>query len=129
MLHEMFGFSLESRAEGVAAIDPNGNLSDVRFPGGGTIGHCALLLLRYLRETETPLDVVETFVAELGALHSKHWSKDLTGATDRLTREVLSLLEMHRLVLINDGAVIALPAARRFAPEVTVTNDDQSALW
>jgi uncharacterized protein (TIGR02678 family) len=129
MLDEMFGFTLESRAEGVAAIDPNGNLSDVRFPSGGTVGHCALLLLEYLRETSTPLDEVETFVAELAALHNKHWSKDLTAATDRLTREVLSLLQMQRLVHVENAMVIALPAARRFSPEITVTNDEQGALW
>lgn len=130
MLDEMFGFSLESRAEGIAAIDPNGNLSDVRFPSGGTVGHCALLLLGYLGETSAPLEIVETFVAELGARHSKHWSKDLTGSTDRLAREVLLLLETQRLIRVEDEMVIALPAARRFAPpEVTVTTDEQGALW
>jgi uncharacterized protein (TIGR02678 family) len=125
----MFGFSLESRAEGVAAIDPSGNLSDVRFPSGGTVGHCALLVLAYLGETATPLEVFESFVVELGAIHNKHWSKDLTGAPDRLTREVLMLLTMHQLVQVDEQMVTMLPAARRFAPEVTVTNDDQGSLW
>jgi uncharacterized protein (TIGR02678 family) len=129
MLDEMFGFSLESRAEGVAAIDPSGNLSDVRFPSGGTVGHCALLVLAYLGETSIPLDAFESFVVELGVIHNKHWSKDLTGAPDRLTREVLMLLTMHQLVQVDEQMVTMLPAARRFAPEVTVTNDEQGALW
>lgn len=50
LLQEMFGLVLEARAEGVAAIDPRGDLSDRRFPTSGTIGHAALLLLERLTE-------------------------------------------------------------------------------
>ena len=49
LLDEMFGLVLESRAEGVAAVDPTGALADQRFPTGGTVGHAALLLLDRLR--------------------------------------------------------------------------------
>ncbi len=38
------GLVAERRAEGVALIDPSGRLSDVRFPGTGTIAQVALLL-------------------------------------------------------------------------------------
>lgn len=48
ILGEMFGLTLESRAEGVAAVDPDGTLADTRFPTGGTLGHAALLLLHAL---------------------------------------------------------------------------------
>lgn len=48
-LHEMFGLLVESRAEGVAAIDPAGTLADQRFPTGGTVSHAALLLIEALR--------------------------------------------------------------------------------
>ncbi len=45
ILDEMFGLVLESRAEGVAAVDASGDLADVEFPAGGTIGHASLLLI------------------------------------------------------------------------------------
>ncbi len=35
---------MERRAEGLAIIDTSGRLSDVRFPGGGTVAQVALLL-------------------------------------------------------------------------------------
>ncbi|MET8867204.1 TIGR02678 family protein [Nonomuraea sp. NPDC004580] len=43
-LERLTGLSVERRAEGVAIIDTSGRLSDVRFPGGGTIAQAALLL-------------------------------------------------------------------------------------
>ncbi|MEO3801182.1 TIGR02678 family protein [Nonomuraea sp. B1E8] len=43
-LERLTGLSVERRAEGVAIIDTSGRLSDVRFPGGGTIAQSALLL-------------------------------------------------------------------------------------
>lgn len=45
ILDEVLGLGLEARAEGVAAIDPGGSLSDRRFPAGGTESHAALLLI------------------------------------------------------------------------------------
>ena len=38
------GLTVERRAEGVALIDTSGRLSDIRFPGGGTVAQAALLL-------------------------------------------------------------------------------------
>ncbi|MBW8799565.1 MAG: TIGR02678 family protein [Streptomyces sp.] len=43
-LERLTGLTAERRAEGVALIDTSGRLSDVRFPGGGTIAQAALLL-------------------------------------------------------------------------------------
>ncbi|MBF8192925.1 TIGR02678 family protein [Nonomuraea sp. K274] len=43
-LERLTGLTVERRAEGVAVIDTSGRLSDVRFPGGGTIAQAALLL-------------------------------------------------------------------------------------
>ena len=52
MLAEMFDLALESRAEGVAAIDRDGELTDRRFPTTGTEGHAALLLIAELGQTD-----------------------------------------------------------------------------
>ena len=52
LLDEMFGLALESRAEGIAAIDPSGALAGRRFPTGGTIGHATLLVIARLHEEQ-----------------------------------------------------------------------------
>jgi uncharacterized protein (TIGR02678 family) len=39
------GLDLELRAEGAIAVDPDGELTDLAFPGGGSARHFALLLL------------------------------------------------------------------------------------
>ncbi|MFJ9908913.1 TIGR02678 family protein [Streptomyces sp. NPDC101152] len=43
-LERLTGLTVERRAEGVALIDTSGRLSDLRFPGGGTVAQAALLL-------------------------------------------------------------------------------------
>lgn len=43
-LERLTGLGVERRAEGVALIDTSGRLSDIRFPGGGTVAQAALLL-------------------------------------------------------------------------------------
>ncbi|MFE7748666.1 TIGR02678 family protein [Streptomyces sp. NPDC057428] len=43
-LERLTGLRAERRAEGVALIDTSGRLSDLRFPGGGTVAQAALLL-------------------------------------------------------------------------------------
>ncbi|PZT72602.1 MULTISPECIES: TIGR02678 family protein [unclassified Streptomyces] len=43
-LERLTGLTVERRAEGIALIDTSGRLSDIRFPGGGTVAQAALLL-------------------------------------------------------------------------------------
>ena len=43
-LERLTGLTVERRAEGVALIDTSGRLTDIRFPGGGTVAQAALLL-------------------------------------------------------------------------------------
>ncbi len=128
MLDEMFGLSLESRAEGIAAIDPTGALSDLRFPSSGTVSHCALLLIERL-ESSTAMHEVEAIVADLAHEHASHWSKDLTTSPDRLARDVVVLLAAHRLARVEEARLHLLAAGRRFAPEVTVVAVEQESLW
>ncbi len=128
MLDEMFGLIVESRAEGIAAIDPGGAMSDLRFPSAGTVGHAALLLIERLAPSMTISDV-EALVTELANEHASHWAKDLTGSPERLAREVVALLAAHRLVCVDDELLYVLPAARRYAPTVTVLSVEQAALW
>ncbi len=128
-LEEMFGLVLEARGEGIAAIDPHGELSDEDFPAGGTVGHAALLLIAALRNSAAaarpvPLPEIVGHLTELAHIHARHWSRDLTADPERLARQVIALLEAMRLAKrCDDGASAAeggaalrlLPAAARFA--------------
>ena len=157
MLDEMFGLTLEARVEGFAAIDPNGTLTDVRFPTGGTVGHCALLLLERVTRSGTEKagpgtdaspsadasglgteaspahehDAVEVsaIVAELAREHAARWSKDLVANPDLLARRAIALLESQRLVEQSADGVCVLSAAYRYLPTVTIVESEQVALW
>jgi uncharacterized protein (TIGR02678 family) len=109
ILDEMFDLVIEARAEGVAAIDPSGNLASLRFPKGGTEGHAALLLLDTLPSAPASAggdgvtapavswsELVET-VRRLTEQHARRWSKDLVAAPDKLARNVVELLVEVRL--------------------------------
>ena len=119
ILAEMFDLALESRAEGVAAIDRDGELTDRRFPTTGTEGHAALLLIAELGQTDhqpTPLARVNDMVAELAHTHAKRWSNDLVTAPERLARQVVALLCELRLAHVDEATSMLrlLPAAARF---------------
>lgn len=143
-LDEMFGLVLEARAEGVAAIDPTGTLSDRPFPAGGTVSHAALLLIGVLRADAGATnwwgaDELARHVAALAAEHAGHWAGDLVAAPDRLTRQVVELLVEVRLAAsraVPGGTeeVRLLPAAGRFVAVErtrTATGDaeQQGVLW
>ncbi|MEV3872323.1 TIGR02678 family protein [Streptomyces sp. NPDC049906] len=51
---ELLGLETEIRAEGVALVDPEDELTDLRFPGTGTVAQAALLLLERLVERLRP---------------------------------------------------------------------------
>ena len=128
-LEEMFGLVLESRAEGVGAIDPGGDLADQPFPVGGTEGHASLLLLPLLQDREGAwweTAEVERFVVRLAAEYARYWAKDLVAAPERLTRRVVDLLVRVRLVetRADPAGLRTLPAAARFLPKVS-----QDTLW
>jgi uncharacterized protein (TIGR02678 family) len=141
-LEEMFGLVLEARAEGVAAIDPAGELADQPFPAGGTVGHAALLLIDELRGAGAsgatiPESDVTARLAELARRHAKRWAGDLVASPDLLTRRVVALLVEVRLAercTDHDGSpqLRLLAAAGRF---VTVertgeaASEVQPALW
>ena len=120
MLDEMFGLRLEARAEGVAAIDPEDRMTDSPFPRPGTVGHAALLLIDRLTQAgyaSVALSEVVDAVTALAEEYRRYWSR-LADDSDRLTVEVLELLEDHRLAESSDGTVRLLPAAWRYRAEV-----------
>ena len=47
-ISEVTGLMPEMRAEGIAMVDPDDKLTDVRMPEQGTDGHVTLLIAAYL---------------------------------------------------------------------------------
>ena len=130
MFNEMFGMSIEARAEGLAAIDPDGGLTDSRFPAGGTVGQAALLLIdRLVADDRNPVEhrSVVAAVEELADVHRvqiRHWAQ-IADDPEGLTDLILELLQDHRLAEVRDETVELLPAAWRYAVEVRI---EQGAL-
>lgn len=124
LLDEMFGFVLESRAEGVAAVDPDGPFGDRSFPTGGTLGHATLLLLERLAGVDGAVDrsTIGSMLADLVATAGRHWSKRYVEHPETFLREVVDLLvDLRLLQPVGDGDALdtyrVLPASLRFAPE------------
>ena len=122
---EMFGLRIEARAEGLAAIDPDGGLTDSRFPAGGTVGQAALLLIDQLVAADrNPVErsaavAAITGLAQIHRVQSRHWGL-LAEEPERLTDRILELLQDHRLAAVSGEMVELLPAAWRYAVEVRV---------
>lgn len=122
-LEEMFGFVVEARAEGAAAIDVEGGCSDLAFPRAGTTPHAALLLLRTLVPQRTGTDpaTLDEDVAELIRRYGKYWSQEAVADPAALRAAAVELLLRMGLVTVEpSGHVVPRPAAARFAPDVTV---------
>lgn len=145
LLEEMFGLSLEVRAEGFAAIDPEGGLTATSFPTGNTVSHAALLLIARLHDCPGHALHFEAIVAALLDLHQahrSHWSSAPEQTPQPFARQVAELLVRLRLAewaespADESGAdsqevLHLLPAAGRFlppapAPEQTV---EHRSLW
>ena len=132
ILEDFTGLTAEIRAEGVALIDSEQELTDAQFPGTGTVAWAALLLVGRLAAELAPADgktgaaIPEGRVeALLGALieeHGKAWSTELTAAPALLAAAVIDLLRRMRLVRPcpppQTGWLLSAAAAR-YAPEVS----------
>jgi uncharacterized protein (TIGR02678 family) len=135
-LDEMFGLELEARAEGIAALDPLGGLSDATFPAGGTVDHAALLVAAELSDRAASGDrnVTRAQVAEVvGGLievHGRRWEQKLVASPEALLRRVLALLAHVRLIEVDGDVVEVRPAAARYAlAGAPGTGQDQTTLW
>lgn len=124
---EETGMQLERRAEGWALIDPDGTVTDVRFPeGNDQPKFAALLVLAALVPADVPQLPVRhprqapelVIAARLRA--NPTWARafqDESGAA-RLTAAALELLVALDLAVVDETAVTLLPAAGRYRPEV-----------
>lgn len=111
------GLAVEIRKEGLAAVDPLGRLTDLTFPGTGTVSHVALLLAERLASRaldETGLRaVLDSLVERYGHL----WSQEYRDDRARLLSEALERLELMGLIARRDGGIEPLPAIARYKVE------------
>jgi uncharacterized protein (TIGR02678 family) len=123
-LEEMFGFVVEARAEGAAAVDIDGGCSDHVFPRPGTTPHAALLLLQALvaRHREgADTATLDAETAELVGRYDRYWSQEKVADPAGLREAAVDLLATMGLVTIRAGGrVVPRPAAARFAPQITI---------
>jgi uncharacterized protein (TIGR02678 family) len=119
------GLVAEVRAEGIAMVDPGGEMTDMDMPEEGTDGHLALLLAEALAKrfqpgVESPavgISELRQHVASLIEQHRSHWRKDVAepGAEMPLLTQTLQRLKSLRLIRWTDGVVAPLPAIARYA--------------
>lgn len=120
-ISEATGLVPELRAEGIAMVDPDDLLTDVRMPEQGTDGHATLLLAEHLADVgATDVASLRSTVKRLAAVNASYWRKTSRepGAENALVAEALDRLAGLGLVRVGgtgDGAVAhPLPALRRF---------------
>jgi uncharacterized protein (TIGR02678 family) len=119
------GLLAESRAEGIAMVDPEDELTDVRMPEQRTDGHVTLLVAEYLatRREPVPVDRLRAHVRGLAREHTAYWRKGVTepGADAELLGTALDKLTALRLITRLPGdrdvpeRVVGRPALARYA--------------
>jgi uncharacterized protein (TIGR02678 family) len=117
-IEDATGLVPEMRAEGIAMVDPEDELTDVRMPEQRTDGHVTLLVAEHLaRREQATLDELHAFVRRAAAEHAAYWRKGVTepGAETELTATALEKLSALRLVQVDGSVVRRRPAIARFA--------------
>jgi uncharacterized protein (TIGR02678 family) len=112
------GLIAEMRAEGIAMVDPEDELTDVRMPEQRTDGHVTLLVAEYLaRREQAGLGELHAFLRQAAAEHAAYWRKGVTepGAETELVAIALEKLTALCLVEADGSAVRSRPAIARFA--------------
>jgi uncharacterized protein (TIGR02678 family) len=117
-IEDATGLVPEMRAEGIAMVDPEDELTDVRMPEQRTDGHVTLLVAEHLaRREQATLEELHAFVRRAAAEHAAYWRKGVTepGAETELTATALEKLSALRLVQVDGSVVRRRPAIARFA--------------
>lgn len=122
VLIEATGLVAEVRAEGIALVDPDRELTDYPMPEEGTDSHAALLLAVWLVDrlrkdpaAPVPLASVESHVAACAAMNPR-WRRDARtseGALD-LARRLVAIFVSLGLVRRSGDVLTPLPALARF---------------
>ncbi len=128
---ELTGLVAEVRAEGIAMVDPDDDLTDLRMPEQGTHGHITLLLAEHLACADEPvtLGALALRVRELAVEHGGFWSKSARepGMETELVEQAVARLTALGLVSRTPHTVVARPALARYAVGETVIREPGSA--
>lgn len=142
-LADTLGLVAELRAEGLALVDPDSELTDERMPAVGTDAHATLLIAEYLAaaERKTPgrvhtLTELAAFIRSAADRHGRYWNKAARepGAETGLAEQAVNRLVALKLLKRRDDYVSTRPALLRYgfvAPQVSGGDADapkQSAL-
>jgi uncharacterized protein (TIGR02678 family) len=116
---ELTGLVAEVRAEGIAMVDPYDDLTDVRMPESGTVGHATLLVAEYVASQsgrEVALEEIHDLLRRKAVEHKSYWRRDAAdpGAERGLAVTALTRLLALRLILPSGDGVIARPALARY---------------
>jgi uncharacterized protein (TIGR02678 family) len=121
---ELTGLIPEMRAEGIAMVDPDDTLTDVRMPEQGTDGHVTLLIATKIATDDAAPTMPELigFVQAQAKAHASYWRKtaaEPAAAADLAEQAVAKLeaLNLVRLVPDHHGRTQIHPrsALMRFA--------------
>lgn len=123
-IQEATGLVPEMRAEGIAMVDPDGELADQRMPSEGTEGHITLLLAGHLAE-RLPQDQAQSWASLHDAYRGwteqfgRYWKKAAKDpdAGPSFCREAAERLASLGLARIEADGVRPLPAIARYAVE------------
>jgi uncharacterized protein (TIGR02678 family) len=124
------GLVPEMRAEGIAMVDPDDELTDVRMPEQRTDGHVTLLVAEHLaRRDQATLDELRDFVRRAAAEHATYWRKGVTepGAETELLATALEKLTALRLVEADGPVIRGRPAIARFALDEPTIRETRKA--
>jgi uncharacterized protein (TIGR02678 family) len=135
-LDEAFGLTLEVRLEGALTYDIDEELTDVDFPGQGTVRQAALLLIDALVDTLRPTastvadidgnvvpgllapwDLVADNIEHLAEQNARAWRSDVADGLEQLTNEVVSVLTEVSLATATADGLVLHPACARYRPE------------
>lgn len=119
---ELTGLVPEVRAEGIAMVDPDDDLTDVRMPEQGTQGHATLLLAEHLAaEGTVTVESLCERVRELADEHASYWSKSARAPGNEAELVARALERLRALGLAEhttvegQAAVVGRPALARYA--------------
>lgn len=128
---DLTGLVPEVRAEGIAMVDPDDDLTDVRMPEQGTHGHITLLLAEHLAAASGPVSTGQLAqrVRELAAQHGGFWAKSARepGMEAELVEQAVARLAALGLVGRTPLGVAPRPALARYAVGETVVVEPGAA--
>lgn len=135
-LDDAFGLTLEVRLEGALTYDIDEELTDVDFPGQGTVRQAALLLIDALVDTLRPTastvadvngnvvpgllapwDLVADNIEHLAEQNARAWRSDVADGLEQLKDEVVSVLTEVSLATATEDGLVLHPACARYRPE------------